>query len=561
MHSVLLRLVGDMDAKIEQMAPEHYADMRTGTQPVEICIPEAFVTTFRDQLGPNNARHLVYLQDHDVYRLDVRFMAGLESPGSVTNLTVNLQRLLMKLIVDHNIDLKDVVVILKHLDGGDLKASDKLTHGGVSITSPFYTHDCLRGGEFAAYLDSLNIDSLTKTPIGHSSLGSLYALVHLVYAAFVADGVDISSMSAEELESLIRGSLIVQTRDNLVEMMEKLRNEPRPKIFDREAKRQAFLDSKAVLTNHFCNVYLSHFERFDTDSTIDECRFWRGHLSMLEQVAKLDINQASIDRRRRGWQKKADDLNKTVLSNEEVSGISRLALDRLLPPYLERFLVEMERGHAGDGESSPIVQRFDEMTKKRRVPSLGAFDGSTLALNEILQEPSPLNLCPPEQQLAVKLVMCCTIQMAVPEVAKAVESSDAFAFSQPLRLQVFLRSVLASSILPQSIRELAAFASQVLVRDVAVTPEASAVRLAQKVATASQLKRAVNALLSDRDERTMIEQELKAIELNRYFRNRYRLCNLSHASPDPRPPPTHRWNVCNACVLFPLGTTPEHRSA
>jgi hypothetical protein len=329
-------IVIEMDVKMAELAPEHHADMVKATQAVEIRIPtQELVNEFREQLGPNSESRLLHFFD-DVYCLDVRFLTGVEDSG-ITNLTINIQRLLMKLIKEKGIDLKDVIVVLKHLDGGDMNPSDEFPRGGVGFTSPFYTHPELRGGEFAALLDSVNLGGEpVKTPFMHSSLGTLYGIAHLVYAAFLPDGFDLGTLTEEGLENLIRGSVIVQARDSLVQMLGLLRQTPDPKVFDRFAKRQAFRTGKAELSEGFVDLFLGVAEGVDTEHWIEDSSMWRAHQSILLEAAQQPVNQAVIARRRAFWAKKDILDAKQELTEEQVQATAALGLGRIVPPYLER---------------------------------------------------------------------------------------------------------------------------------------------------------------------------------------------------------------------------------
>lgn len=338
--TVLLRQAGNLDSMIKSLAPDHYADMCTATAPKEIVIRDStVVAAFRAQLGPWHERYLTHVRD-DVYLLDVRFRAGLEDPGAVSNLTVNLQRLLQEAL-EKGIDLKDVVVVLTHLDAGDLRSSDKLKHGGISITSPFYSFpELMTGGQFSAFVDSVGLTDERRTPEGHTSFGTLYAFAHRVYAAFLEDGIDLKKLLPYEIENLIRGSLIVQVRDNLASLLDMLRSTPEPMIFTRELKRRAFAEGKALLSEKSVDRYLDLVEGFDTGKSIDDSTTWRAHRSLFRVVGQLKINEATLTRRRTYWQKRLEESMKEVLSDEQVHEVANLGLDRLVELYLERmFLV------------------------------------------------------------------------------------------------------------------------------------------------------------------------------------------------------------------------------
>lgn len=340
--TVLLRQTGNLDSMIKSLAPDHYADMCTATAPTEIVInDQSTVAAFREQLGPWHERYLTHVRD-DVYLLDVRFRAGLEDPGAVSNLTVNLQRLL-KEALEKGIDLKDIIVVLTHLDNGDLRpSSDKLKYGGVSITSPFYSFpELMAGGQFSAFLDSVSLANEMVAPEGHTSFGTLYAFAHRVYAAFLEDGIDLKKLLPHEIESLIRGSLIVQVRDSLASLMEMLRETSEPMIFSRKLKRQAFAEGKAILSEKSIDRYLDLVEGFDTGKSIDESTTWRAHRSLFRTVGELKINEATLTRRRAYWEKKLEESMKEVLSDEQVHEVATLGLSRLVGPFLDRtiFLV------------------------------------------------------------------------------------------------------------------------------------------------------------------------------------------------------------------------------
>ena len=340
-YDALVDIVIEMDAKIAELAPEHHADMVKATQAVEIRIPtQELVNEFREQLGPNSEHRLSHIRD-DVYSLEVRLLAEYAEEvkhSGITNLTINIQRFLMKLIKEKGIDLKDVIVVLKHLDGGDMHPSEEFPRGGVGFTSPFYTHPELRGGEFAALLDSVNLGGEpVKTPFMHSSLGTLYGIAHLVYAAFLPDGFDLGTLTEEEIENLIRGSVIVQARDSLVDMLAKIDKEPNPKIFDRDAKREAFRTGKAELSEGFVDLFLGVTDGIDTDHWIEDSPMWRAHQPLLLEAAQQPVNQAVLTRRRTFFEKKAERDAKQELTEEQVQAITAaLGLDRIVPPYLER---------------------------------------------------------------------------------------------------------------------------------------------------------------------------------------------------------------------------------
>jgi hypothetical protein len=336
LYDALMDIVVEMDVKMAELAPEHHADMVRATHAVEIRIPtQELVNAFREQLGPNSEDRLSHLRD-DVYCLDVRLLVGVEDSG-ITNLTINIQRLLVKVILEKGIDLKDVIVVLKHLDGGDMHSSAEFPYGGVGFTSPFYTHPELRGGEFAAILDSVNLGGEpVKTPFMHSSLGTLYGIAHIVYAAFLPDGFDLGTLTEEGLENLIRGSVIVQARDSLVQMLGLLRQTPEPMIFSRTAKREAFRTGKAELSEGFVDLYLSMTEGIDTDHWIEDSPMWRAHQPVLLEAAQQPVNQAVIARRRAFFAKKAERDAREELTEEQVQATAALGLDRIVPPYLER---------------------------------------------------------------------------------------------------------------------------------------------------------------------------------------------------------------------------------
>ena len=326
---VLLRQVRNLDSMSKALAPDHYADMCSATAPIEITISDlSIVAAFREQLGPWHERHLRHIRD-DVYLLDVRFRAGLDDPGAVSNLTVNLQRILEEAI-EKGIDLKEIIVVLTHLDAGDLRPSDKLKYGGVSITSPFYSFPKLMaGGQFSAFLDSVGLTDERKTQKGETSLGTLYAFAHRVYAAFLKEGIDPGTLLPHEIENLIRGSLIVQVRDNLAKCLQKLREVPEPMIFTRELKRQAFAEGKALMSEKSVDRYLDLVEGFDTGFSIDDSPMWRAHQSMFRAVGQLPINEATILRRRAYWQKRLEESMKKVLSDEQVQSVANLGGDAM----------------------------------------------------------------------------------------------------------------------------------------------------------------------------------------------------------------------------------------
>lgn len=149
------------------------------------------------------------------------------------------------------------------------------------------------------------------------------------------------------------------------------------------------------------------------------------------------------------------------------------------------------------------------------VPGLGAFDGSTLALNDLL--PQALEACAPEHSLAVKLILCASCQMTANE---NVRSADPTLFGNPLELQTFLRSVLVRSVLPQTVVELAEMAGRLIGREFIITDIVESVKLAKEIKKASQLEKVLKALIPDDQERDTVDLELKAIEIRRYYRRR-----------------------------------------
>ena len=153
---------------------------------------------------------------------------------------------------------------------------------------------------------------------------------------------------------------------------------------------------------------------------------------------------------------------------------------------------------------------------------MGAFDGSTLSLNDNL--PRVLEACAPEHKLAVKLVLCCASQMSSSQV---VRSANPTLFDAPIELQTFLRSKLESSQLPQTAVELAEMAGRLLERELIVPEQAESVKLAKEIKKASQLEKVLKALIPDEQERVVVDLELKAIEVRRYYRRRY--VNLSNS--------------------------------
>ena len=184
----------------------------------------------------------------------------------------------------------------------------------------------------------------------------------------------------------------------------------------------------------------------------------------------------------------------------------------------------MELSLTGNGPESPIVVNFNKLTKKRWVPGLGAFDSSTLVLNDIL--PQALEACAPEHSLAVKLILCASCQMTASE---NVRSADPVLFGNPLELQTFLRSVLVSSELPRSAVELAEMAGRLLGRELMVTDTVEAVKLAKEINKASQLEKVLKALIPDDQERATVDLELKATEIRRYYRRRCVIQSQAHS--------------------------------
>jgi hypothetical protein len=106
-------------------------------------------------------------------------------------------------------------------------------------------------------------------------------------------------------------------------------------------------------------------------------------------------------------------------------------------------------------------------------------------------------------------------------VSDVLRSADPELFGAPLDLQIMLRSAHVSSKLPQTISELAELAGKLLEREMIVTEQAEAVVLAKEIKTAKQLAKLLKELVPDTQERGMIETELKAIEVRRYFRRRF----------------------------------------
>lgn len=202
---VWLRQVGHLDTMIQQAAPEHYEEMLHAVAAVEITIDdEAVAAQIREQLGPNHGRHLVHLHD-STYRLDVRIRAALPIPGAVSNGTINWQQIRKEAL---GTNLEDLVVVLTHLDGQDLRALIKNGKGGVSATSPFFSSDKLSGGQFVGFANSVDLTDKRETTTRHSTVGTLYAIAHLVRSILLAEGVDPDSLTDDELERLIRGSLV-----------------------------------------------------------------------------------------------------------------------------------------------------------------------------------------------------------------------------------------------------------------------------------------------------------------------------------------------------------------
>ena len=145
------------------------------------------------------------------------------------------------------------------------------------------------------------------------------------------------------------------------------------------------------------------------------------------------------------------------------------------------------------------------------------MDGTTLALNDLL--PRVLESCTNERhQIAIRLILCTTSQMTVSDVLRA---ADPELFGAPLDLQIMLRSARISSKLPQTTVELAELAGKLLERELIVTEQAETIVLAKEIKTAKQLAKLLKELVPDTQERGMIDVELKAIEVRRYFRQRF----------------------------------------
>jgi len=226
---VVLRQCTALDNLLKELAPLHHADMAKASEAVEIVVPPSMLDAVRDQLGADHERHLVPVEG-DIHCLDVRLCAGAvvdrgdlevlesvegdpgdaigsEAPGVLCNGTVNWTRLIAKFLIDLDPTTLSTEV---HGDGQDFKAFGKFAVGGASITSPFFSSEKLTAGNFVGYLDSVTLSEKHTVPSGHTAAGTLYALAHEVLTALLADGVDVASLTAEELEALVRGSLIFQ---------------------------------------------------------------------------------------------------------------------------------------------------------------------------------------------------------------------------------------------------------------------------------------------------------------------------------------------------------------
>jgi hypothetical protein len=326
---VVLRQCAALDSLLEELAPLHHADMARASEAVEIVVPPSVLYAVRDQLGSDHERHLVHVEG-DIHRLDVRLCARLDEPGVLCNGTVNWTRLIAKFLTDLNPATLSTEV---HGDGQDFKAFGKFAVGGASITSPFFSSEKLTAGNFVGYLDSVTLSEKHTVPSGHTTAGTLYALAHEVLTALLADGVDVSSLTAEELEALVRGSLIFQAtrthsnalflslsicslnpslahlspltttaceqnRHNLMVMLDRLRATPNPKFFSRDIKRIAFGEGKAQFTTHFADVWLAEYEDVDTGKDMDNCVFWRQHSAEFIKVGELEVNRSVLSRRR-----------------------------------------------------------------------------------------------------------------------------------------------------------------------------------------------------------------------------------------------------------------------
>ena len=61
-------------------------------------------------------------------------------------------------------------------------------------------------------------------------------------------------------------------------MMAWLRATPNPMYYTREVKRRAFVEGKAVFSNHYCDFYLANFEKVETGKRDSEnSKLWSGH--------------------------------------------------------------------------------------------------------------------------------------------------------------------------------------------------------------------------------------------------------------------------------------------
>jgi len=461
---VVLRQCAVLDNLLEELAPLHHTDMAKASEAVEIVVPPSMLDAVRDQLGSDHERHLVHV-DGDVHRLDVRLCACLDEPGVLCNGTVNWTRLIAKFLTDLDPATLSTEV---HGDGQDFKAFDKFAVGGASITSPFFSSEKLTAGNFVGYLDSVTLSEKHTVPSGHTAAGTLYALAHEVLTALLVDGVDMSSLTAEELEALVRGSLIfqatrihsnafshslcpfssspfpshnTQNRHNLMVMLERLRATPNPKFFSRDVKRIAFGEGKAQFTTHFADVWLAEHEDVDTGKDMDNCVFWRQHSAEFLKVGELEVNRSVLSSRRAYWAKKALDDQKAELSDEQVEGVAALAHDRFMKHALERYLTDLEL--AEYGPESPLVQKFWESTSKRWVPGDSSTDSTILAMNELLPAAEAAAQETDVATIIPKLLTTMTSQMSKSRVSRAVGESPE-RFSDPNILLEQLRSIKAT---------------------------------------------------------------------------------------------------------------------
>jgi len=224
------------------------------------------------------------------------------------------------------------------------------------------------------------------TPEGHTSFGTLYAFAHRVYAAFLKDGIDPAKLLPHEIENLIRGSLIVQVRDNLASLMEMLRSTPEPMIFSREVKRQAFAEGKALMSEKSVDRYLDLVEGFDTGFSIDDSPMWRAHQSMFRAVGQLPINEAVVSRRRAYWEKKLEESMKKVLSDEQVQSVANLGLDRLVELYLERMFLVASNPlllHPEPTHTTYILEQAISSISNCRPPEMAPVRNHTLKPNSL----------------------------------------------------------------------------------------------------------------------------------------------------------------------------------